>query len=76
MLRLVQSVDVDTEERIWEEAGKGWIREADVDEPHHKKTERGGPSPLPAPNVGIVGPDHAVTISIPVIHMLLHYLHT
>ena len=74
MLVLVNFVDVDTEEWIRQKSWESRVREVEVDDERYESSERWRPAPLAAANVGILRPDDAVMVRIPIFNVLLNDL--
>ena len=74
MLGFVETVDVDAEEGVWEDARYGRVGETNVDEHGSDEREEDTPAIVAAANVGVVGPDDRVTVAVPVGYVLLDYL--
>lgn len=71
MLRLVKIFDIDSKERIWEDARNGWIRETNIHDNCGEKGESDTPAIVTAANIGVLGPDDIVVVTIPISHVLL-----
>lgn len=74
MFVFVDSVDVDAEEGVRQESVEGRVRQGGMDDDGYKGRERGRPAPFAAANVGVLRPDDAVVICIPVLNVLLDNL--
>ncbi len=70
MLIFVEASGVDAEEGVREQARNGGIGEIDADDEGSKKSQWNAPAPCAAPHVGILRPDDAIVVLIPIVHML------
>ena len=74
VLSFIETVDIDTEERIGEVARDGWVGYAEVNEKGRKEGKWRAPAVATTSVVGILRPDDAVMVGVPVLDMLLNNL--
>ena len=74
MLSFIETVDIDTEEGIGEVARDGRVGQAEVYEKRSEEGQRRAPAVATTSVVGILRPDDAVVVGVPVLDMLLNDL--
>ncbi len=74
MLVLIKASGIDAETRIGEISRDGGIRQIEVDDEGGEKSQRDAPAPCTAAHVGILRPDDAIMVLIPIVYMLDHDL--
>lgn len=74
MLILVDFVDVNAEEWIRQESRDRRVRQVEIDDERYESSEGWRPAPLAAANVGILRPDYAVMVGVPILDVLLNDL--
>lgn len=71
MFVLMDPVKKDPEEWVWQKSGTRWIRQSQIDEQCGDQRERRPPAESPETDISVPRPDDIITISIPVIAVLL-----
>ena len=74
VLSFIETVDIYTEERIGEVARDGRVGQAEVNEKGRKEGKWRAPAVATTSVVGILRPDDAVVVGVPVFNMLLNNL--
>ena len=74
VLSFIETVDIYTEERIGEVARDGRVGQAKVNEKGRKEGKWRAPAVATTSVVGILRPDDAVVVGVPVFNMLLNNL--